>query len=318
MSGDILTTGELRARGLGSSQVSREVRQGKLFRVMRGVYTTSPPTGRTLLAAVCDGKPEAALTGLTAYEVYLKLRKVTRPVQAIVPRGVSAPEPSDLVEFRSARRVPFREVDGLRVVTPVRAAMYLPDPARAAHLLGRQYAGKDGAARLEEDIAAAGKPNTMLVDALRTAPIGGDSQLERTLFQAVRHRGLKVEQNVLFNGYRYDGRVEGSVLVEADGYGYHSAYTAGTPETWETFIRDRHKSNVAQRMGYLVLRYSDSDIDHHLEFCVDQIEAAVRESRHRLRDVPLLERESNPVWTWHQDVIRTRAKFAEEERRRWR
>lgn len=317
MSGDIYTTAELRALGIGSSKLSRAVREGKVFRVMRGVYTTKRPTGRLLLRAVSVGKLQAAFTGRTACELYLKRQRITRPVQAIVPRGLSVPESNELVEFRIGRNVPVQMIDGLRVVSPVRAAMDTSETWLGSETLGYYYKGKHGASRLEEDLAAVGRPNTQLIDALRTAPIGGDSNLERTLFSTLRHRGLKVQQNVLIGGYRYDGLVEGTVLVEVDGYGYHAPFTGGMPDTFGTFVRDRHKSNLAQRMGYLVLRYADSDIDRHIDFCADQIEAAVRESRHKLRDVELLEGERTPVWKWHQGLIEMEKKFADAERLGW-
>ena len=43
--GEILTTADLRARGVHAKKIQKLIREGKLHRVDRGVYTTCRPEG---------------------------------------------------------------------------------------------------------------------------------------------------------------------------------------------------------------------------------------------------------------------------------
>ncbi len=300
MSGDILTTGQL--RGLGRAKLAARLTDGTLHRVLRGVYVSGELTGEAVARAVRVGKPRAVFTGLTAAQLYTG-EALTLPVHAVVPQG-SGRDDAEHVRFRQGRGLEVRFVGEFPVVTPVRAARdcLADDPVKARFLLEIAYKGPGGQTRMEADLAAFPGAGPALRDLCRAAAVGADSKLERTLFREVRHRGLRVEQNAVIGGYRYDGLVEGHVVVEVDSYLYHSAQA--NPEAKnENFIKDRHKANLAQRLGYHVLKYTDSDIDYHLGFCVDQIEALVRTTRSQVRDVELMEKESTPVWNWHHEVL---------------
>jgi hypothetical protein len=76
---------------------------------------------------------------------------------------------------------------------------------------------------------------------------------------------------------------------------------AGCNETHSTFMLDRWKANIAQRLGYIVLRYTDMDIDYHLESVEAQIEDTIKNCRSRraFGVKELLRIELEKMWTWH-------------------
>lgn len=303
MSGDILTTGDLKTRGLGRTTVAARLAEGTLHRVLRGVYVSGELTGEAVAGAVCVGKPRALFTGLTAAQLYTG-ETLTLPVHVVVPQGDGHAD-TEHVRFRQGRGLEARFVGPFPVVAPIRAARdcLADDPVKARHLLETVYKGPGGQARLEAELAVFPQAGPGLRELCRTAAVGADSKLERTLFRKVRQRGLRVQQNAVIGGYRYDGLVEGYVVVEVDSYLYHSAQA--NPEAKnENFIKDRHKANLAQRLGYHVLKYTDADIDYHANFCVDQIEALVNTTRSQVREVELMEKESTPVWKWHEEALR--------------
>ena len=314
MSGDILTTGELRARGIGRKAAATRLAAGTLHRVLRGVHVSGELTGEAVARAVLVGKPRAVFTGLTAAQLYTG-EALTLPLHVVVPQG-DGQNDVEHVRFRQGRRLEARFVGQFPVVPPLRAARdcLAENAVKARHLLETVYKGPGGQTRMEAELAAFPEAGPALRALCRAAAVGADSNLERTLFREARSRGLRVEQNAVIGGYRFDGLIEGYIVVEVDSYLYHSAKV--NPEAKnENFIKDRHKANLAQRLGYYVLKYTDADIDYHLGFCVDQIEALVRTTRSQVREVELMEKESTPVWKWHEEALRFERMWGWQSRR---
>lgn len=304
MSGDIVTIAELRARGWKNHHVSAAVSAGKIHRVFRGLYVTAPPEGELLLRAVITAYPHAIFAGDTAAQLYLD-REVTTPVHLVVGASDTLPPTGTLVVARRSRRRGATQAGGFPVVDVLDAAEHAGINLGLT-LLERHYRGKDGEAALERDLAERASISAALRKVLGVASVGADSELERTLFRRLRARGHKVHQNYVVAGYRFDGLVAGHILIEVDCYTHHSANVLpGRHETWDTFIRDRWKANIAQRLGYLVLRYSDADIEFHPETVLAQIEDTIARCPSRRKDaVPdLLDQEREMVWKWHGGIL---------------
>ena len=78
------TTAELREQGLSKEAIRRKVREGKLYRVHRGIYTDSW-TPLAVARTLAHGLSRIHFTGKTAQEIYLG-RQLTFPLEAEGPR----------------------------------------------------------------------------------------------------------------------------------------------------------------------------------------------------------------------------------------
>lgn len=290
----VLSTAMLRARGLSQRQIEKLVTRGGLHRVEKGVFTTSPPTGRLLMQALQLRRPQLVYTGRTALQLY-RGEEPTTPLEGLVLPGKSLGGPATL-RLRRRRKIYYREVGGLLLSPPVRAAADCLDEVPEQELivfLEQQYAGRTGRTQLERDLHAVLRVPRRLRNLINRAAIGADSEAERKVFRALRAHGLKVVQNHEIGGYFFDGVLpDARLIVEIDGFRYHSG------EARETFVIDRWKANYAVRNGYRVLRYSGSCVKHHLDLVVAQISAAA----HDLEE-PLFP-EVHQVWRWHETLNR--------------
>lgn len=291
--GEVLDTAALKHRGLSPKQISRLVQQKHLYRVERGIFTTSRPSGELLLRALSHARDNLVFTGRTAVEIYTG-SEITEPVQGLVTTRQSTRDTPRLA-LQARRSIRFRTVNGLKVATRLMAvadAVGLADDALTT-FLETEFAGRRGIAQLEEELSLFSKVPTRLRHLIARASIGADSDAERQVFRELRARGIRVDQNQQIGGYFFDGVTEeGRVIVEIDGYRYHSA------ENRETFIRDRWKANYATRRGYRVLRYTGSCVRYHLDEVVEQIVAAVEGREDELAT------EAHPVWSWHETLVR--------------
>ncbi|RSZ63762.1 DUF559 domain-containing protein [Corynebacterium hylobatis] len=290
----VVDTAELSARGLAQKEISALVEQGKLHRVEKGVFTTSPPEGKLLLQALSHRRPYLVFTGRTALQLYCGTQ-VTTPLFGLVrpPRSVHG---SALLTLRRRRRVFYREHEGVLVSPPVITVadcLGEVDEQVLLAFLEQQYSGHEGRELLERELTAVPQLPRQLRELINRAAIGADSEVERKVFRALRARGLRVVQNHGIGGYSFDGVLpDARLIVEIDGFRYHAG------EVRETFVIDRWKANYAVRNGYRVLRYSGSCVKHHLDLVVEQIVAAA----HDLEE-PLFS-EEHQVWDWHETLNR--------------
>ncbi|RSZ62416.1 DUF559 domain-containing protein [Corynebacterium hylobatis] len=286
----ILRTADLNAQGISRHKITKLVDAGQLHRVDHGIYCTSRPSGDYLLRALQRSRPQLVFTGKTAWQVYEK-KHISVPVHALVARDARRPDATYLRTARAAAR-PHRIVDGLRIATPVRAAldMSAEDENWAVWLLEKQYPGATGQAQLEEDLAVFKEIPKRLRELVARAAVGGDSMTERILFRVLRERGIVMEQNKKIGHYFRDGVSEKHrLIIEVNGHEYHHRR--------QELIKDYWKANDAHIRGYRHLTYSEVCIDMHLPSVVAQIEALIAGE----------ERLSAPVWDWHSAWSATHA-----------
>ena len=167
------TTAELREQGLSKEAIRREVREGKLFRVHRGIYTDTW-TPQAVARALAHGLSRIHFTGKTAQEIYLG-RQLTFPLEAEGPRTLKG----NCFHVSHSRLRATYKVNGLPVVQPLWAARKISRACRP--LLEAHYRGKHGPGRLEEDRRRMRRVPKPLKETIRHAAIGADSSPERTL-----------------------------------------------------------------------------------------------------------------------------------------
>lgn len=288
----VLDTAELQRRGITRRRIARLVEQGRLHRVERGIYTTSPPEGRLLLTALSARRQLLVFTGLTAFQLYSG-QEITVPVAARVPYGRSVTG-TPLLHLRQSRVLFHRELHGVRVVSPLAAVADLltqrgPEDRELIRFLELQYSGRHGRPQLEDDLARLGRVPTRLAHLVQRSAVGADSNSERRVFRALKKQGVVVLQNQLIGPYFWDGVIpEAGIAIEIDSYRYHGLGPHG--ENHQAFVRDRWKANHATRAGYRVLRFTGEYVYHHLKAVIMEIMAAVEQEKPG--------RES-PVWKWH-------------------
>lgn len=280
--------------GVSRNQVRRLVAEGQMFRVERGVFTTSKPEGTLLLQALLLRRPHLIFTGRTAIEL-LTDAPLTRPIVGIVRPGDSN-HSTPLLTVKRRRHCPFREHEGLNIALPAVAvadALGEVGEDKLLDFLESSYATRKGKQKLEQDLRGFARMPGKLKSLLSHAAIGADSVPEKQVFRELRRRGLQVVQNQQIGAYFLDGVLEkAKIIVEIDGFAFHSA------EFQDTFVRDRWKQNLAMRQGYRVLRYSGSCVMYHLDKVVEQIVAAADGDPTPLRS------ESRAVWEWHETYMR--------------
>ena len=274
------TTAELRGQGLSKDAIRRKVREGKLFRVHRGIYTDEW-TPWAVARALAHGLSRIHFTGKTAQEIYLG-RQLTFPLEAEGPRTLKGKN----FRVSHSRLQATHNVNGLPVVQPLWAARRISRACRP--LLEEHYRGKHGPGRLETDRRRMRRVPRSLKETIRHAAIGADSPPERTLSRKLRTEGIFPEHNALSAGYRFDLRI-GRLLVEVDGWEYHKHS--------EAFQADRSKQNAAVAHGYTVLRFTADDINYHLSEAILLIKATIEVLKGRNPELPTSA--AQPYWKWH-------------------
>ncbi|MDO5668419.1 MAG: DUF559 domain-containing protein [Corynebacterium sp.] len=292
-SNQVVDSATLRGQGLSQRQIERLVLAGHLHRVEQGVFTTSRPGGKLLLRALAHRRPGLVFTGHTA----LQLRRegtITLPVQAITAVGHSGHSSSKLSLVRR-KDIQHEMVAGFRVTSRA-VAVADADGVTDAELIAyleAEFSGKEGKEALAAEVAVMPRVPARFHRLVAHAAIGADSEAEREVARALIAEGLVIEQNYFLGHYYFDILIpHAKLIVEIDGYRFHNA------ESWESFVQDRWKANLATRHGYRVLRYSGSCVKHHLEPVVEQIVAVVEESPEQLVTERL------PVWKWHHVFTR--------------
>lgn len=129
-----------------------------------------------------------------------------------------------------------------------------------------------GVARDEVLLEARGRGSAAVRAVVARAVAGAGSSGETVARVALLDAGLAVEPQVFVSGVGWvDLLVQGRVVVEIDGYRYHS-----DPRQ---FARDRQRDAALVAMGYVVLRFTWADAVHRPEYVVQSVLAAL--GRHR-------------------------------------
>lgn len=119
---------------------------------------------------------------------------------------------------------------------------------------------------------ARGRGARAVRDVVARATTGAGSSGETVARVALLDAGLTVEPQVFVAGVGWvDLLVEGRVVVEIDGYRYHSDPIQ--------FARDRQRDAALVAMGYVVLRFTWADAVHRPEYVVRSVLAALGRPR---------------------------------------
>lgn len=268
---------ELRARGgaarfgeLGTSRsvLARAVEHEVLEQPARGCYAL-PDAPREIVAAV-------RLDGALSCVSLLRFAGLTVPGDAAVTHVSVAAHRGSSALFPGIRRH-FEDVprsEGRRLV-PVpwalaRAATCLPydDAVVLLDSMGRE--APVGVS--EEALAIVAMRRPGLARDLRVdIDSAARSATETRVRLGLRRAGLAVAAGVLVPGVgEVDLLVEGVLIVELDGFAYHS----GRSE----YVRDRRRDRAALRLGLLTLRFAYEDSD------IETVLAAVRRTLGSLAD----------------------------------
>ena len=134
------TTKELLTSGATDYDIKRKVRDGTLYRLSRGIYTTTRPDGLGALHEIHHRHPSVIFNGATAAAVY-GLGTPSAPATGLVPTNFRPIESPALVTTRSRQRR-HRIVAGLPVTTPAATIAALGrDDLTAVKFLERHYDG---------------------------------------------------------------------------------------------------------------------------------------------------------------------------------
>lgn len=272
--GGIASLGQLLGAGATAEELGRRVRDGRLFRPRRGVYALPTAPGSAVAAVRAGGRlsclPAAGTYGLWAgQEARLHVTVPAKATRLAALDDRSVRHWGTRGESREVWRVSV--ADCLRSVVrcaPTEDAVAVLDTALSSRL-----------------VSLAGLP--VLFDTepnwtraiVRLARPGAESGVESLARQRLERRGHHVEQQLHVRGAgRVDMRVDGRLLVELDGYAFHSDRDA--------FERDRHRDAELVRRGHRVLRFSARQVLQEWRQVESAIEAALAVPEN-VRDAPL-------------------------------
>lgn len=274
--GQVARVGTLRARGCSDAAIAAALASGAVVRPRRG-WLASRHADRDQLRAIAIGGPIGCVSALRRFGVW---SGTDDRLHLLVPRTASrlAPSTSALggdvagvwhpsVAERNCRSRGVRlasyaapRIHWSREFAPNRALDWIVSPhaalAAAVRCLDAEHASAaiDSAihervlSRREVDAILASLPGTSspLVDRFTGIP---ESGVESLFIRRMSRAGFEVRPQVDFAGFgRYDGLIDGCVLFEIDGRGFHS----GAAE----FFADRDRSLIGQALGVPVVRPS--------------------------------------------------------------
>jgi very-short-patch-repair endonuclease len=273
----LVRTKDLRAAGLDSSAVSKRRARRLLHRVHQGVYAVGHAAlsrEARWLAAVFAAGDGAALSHLAA-AVLWGIWRAGGPITVVAPRRVRVAG----VRVIRANRLDPRDVtirNGIPVTTVARTIVDLAEiltPERLTNVLyeaahwGRldldavwetaaRLLGRHGLAVLEEAIGAHLKGSA-----------GTKSDLEDAFHLLIRDRVPKPIANVKILGHEVDAYwPELRLVVEVDGPGH---------ERPRAKRRDRRRDLERRKAGYVVLRFTDVEIEQQPRMVLETLYSAM-------------------------------------------
>lgn len=293
----VVTRAEALALGVSESTLHRWAKQGQLVRVGTGIYVLPGVlTGeRSTLGAAT-----AALGAVVSHESAARLHRLdglnpTRLAVTVPVRrsnrfnGVTVHQSTDLGEWETTEidRLPVTDVPrtiiDLAAVLPERLLAAILDQAVRMKLT--TY--KEVADRLEAT-ARRGKPGVVKLRRLLVVRLGGtyvaDSRLETMALELLEKAGLPTPATQYrppwlrkANGRVDTAYIDEQILVEWDSEKWH-----GTPEAFQL---DRQRDNLGQLAGWIVLRFTWSDITRRPSYVIETIrQALMKRSNFQIRD----------------------------------
>ncbi|MGB8361283.1 MAG: DUF559 domain-containing protein [Acidimicrobiia bacterium] len=178
-----------------------------------------------------------------------------------------------------------------RTVVDLAAVASSKNLAMALDQLHRQGATSyESVADLLGSLARKGKPGVARLRGLLTIrmgrPLVTESALESLLLDVIVEGGLPVPTTQFHPPWlrRINGRVDmayldQNLIIEADSLRWHGTASA--------FQLDRHRDNLAQLAGWMVLRFTWEDLKSQPSYVVDSVKRAlaVRSQRHIRRSL---------------------------------
>lgn len=274
--GGVIRIGQLADHGVSASSAQRRVRDGSWQRVQNGVYRVLPArTDLDLLrsaitaldGAVVSHRSAALLLGLTG----------NAPAQPEVTVRPSTTHSYPEVVVRRTRLMPAShvgELDGLPTTTVARTLVDLAGdlpsgrwiPVADAAIQSRRTT-LSAMASVAELICGQGRPGSTTVKTYLTDELAGASALERRAIAVIAWAGLPTparEYSVPWQpSQRFDlAYPTARLAIELDGRAHHIG-----PGQFE---RDRRRDRQAARHGWLVLRFTWSDVvNRRVEFVAE-------------------------------------------------
>lgn len=250
---------QLLAAGATADELSRAVHAGGLFRPRRGYYAlgTAAPAAVT---AVRVGGRLSCLSASASYGLWAgrdSRLHVTVPVKASRLRV-----PGDAVVRHWTTRLGGPDVWRVSAADCLRTVVRCAPREDAVAVL--DLAISTGLVRLRQLPALFENEPAWTATIVSEARPGSESGVESIARQRLSRLGHVVEQQVHVSSVgRVDLRIDGALLVEVDGYAFHSDRAA--------FERDRHRDAELARRGHRVVRFSAAQVLDNWP----QVEAAV-------------------------------------------
>lgn len=255
----VVTAKQLAVAGLGRSAISERVRAGRLHRVHQGVYAVGYRSlglhGRWLAAVLACGEG-AVLSHSSAAALWDLLRPIDGPVHVSVPatsgrrsrRGIHLHRCPSLTPLSSPpSSLPIRGGRGGQPVI-IRARIPVTTVQRTVDdLVGSVPAYLVRRARRQAELKG-----IRLEDAEGKRP---RSDLEELFLRLCRRQRLLLpETNVKLGRWEVDFLWRAQrVVVEIDSFAYHRGS--------ETFHRDRERDLDLRQRGFVVLRFSERQLE---------------------------------------------------------
>jgi very-short-patch-repair endonuclease len=245
--GGIATRHQLVGSGVSRAELSAAVSTGQIVRVRRGHYG-SPGTHPDALRAVRIGGRLSCLSAARTYGLWAGRSETLHlrvPTNAGRLRLDSPRAPVSVVHWSDGQLSPFCWRDALE--DALRGSVRCADRETAIAVLDTALGSKViNLKDLHRIFETAPRRSRRIA---RQARLGSESGVESITRQRLERIGVQVEQQVRVSGVgRVDMRLEGRLLVEIDGYAYHSSP--------ESFDRDRQRDVAAQRAGLRCVRFS--------------------------------------------------------------
>jgi very-short-patch-repair endonuclease len=264
-------TWQLRAIGLTSHEVLRLRRSGGWIdvspRVLQRTGAASSADG-TLMAAVLDASPGAAIAGTAAASMWGVPGFKATPVHVVRPRGI-ARRPSSLAvvhEVVDLHPTQIKVVRGIPVISPARVVCELAGtmPHRAERVLEWLWNERllDGATfrRTVQQLAGRGRPGSTLLRELDAARGPGyvppASGLERRFMEIC---DFPMERQVDLGGEEWCGRVDFKdpvlpLIVEIQSEKHHSSLVDKAA--------DAARTAALEAAGFIVVEVWDFEVWH--------------------------------------------------------
>ncbi len=252
------------------------MRIGRLHPLYRGVYAyghSALSQKGEWMAAILAAGDGATLAGWAAAALVGITRRVPREIEVLVPKPRKS-QPG--FRLRTCRNLDPRDiviVDRIPVTTVARTLVDLTDDSDADDLAllmhEAAYRGKLDVAAIRAAMARANGRHKLgvLEEALRlhaSGSAGSRSRLEKRFRRLVQGAGLpEPRRNVDVNGFEVDFYWPG-LCVEVDGAGHKRPRTK---------VDDRIRDAALRATGYVVLRFSEEDLNARPGWVLRQLTA---------------------------------------------